>query len=170
LDAAGVDLIELSGGTYATDLGQAFSHKSERTRKREAYCTSLLCLVPFSPCSLLTPAVSLSPSSLGGTPRCPAVVEFAENVKPVIKNALLATTGGFRSRSAMEEALQGGATDFCGLARPLTAEPHLIRDILAGKTDRAKENKVVSRLLSCAVLPSNHRCPSKYRVVRSVVC
>jgi 2,4-dienoyl-CoA reductase-like NADH-dependent reductase (Old Yellow Enzyme family) len=42
LEAVGVDLIELSGGTYE---GLAFAHKKESTRKREAYfveCVRLL--------------------------------------------------------------------------------------------------------------------------------
>jgi 2,4-dienoyl-CoA reductase-like NADH-dependent reductase (Old Yellow Enzyme family) len=38
LDQAGVDLIEVSGGTYEAGLDDAWQHKSERTKKREAYC------------------------------------------------------------------------------------------------------------------------------------
>jgi hypothetical protein len=34
LEAAGVDLIELSGGTYES---MAFQHKKESTKKREAF-------------------------------------------------------------------------------------------------------------------------------------
>ncbi|GAA5854616.1 hypothetical protein JCM9279_005712 [Rhodotorula babjevae] len=103
LDEAGLDLIELSGGTYESG---AFNHKKESTKKREAY-----------------------------------FIEFAEAIRPALKNATLAVTGGFRSRKAMEEALASGATDIVGLARPLTAEPYLIRDMLDGKTDAARDNK-----------------------------
>ena len=103
LDQAGMDLIELSGGTYESG---AFNHKKESTKKREAY-----------------------------------FVEFAEAVKPSLKQATLCVTGGFRSRKAMEEAIASGATDLVGLARPLTAEPYLIRDMLDGKTDAARDNK-----------------------------
>jgi len=103
LDEAGLDLIELSGGTYESG---AFNHKKESTKKREAY-----------------------------------FIEFAEAIRPALKSATLAVTGGFRSRKAMEEALASGATDIVGLARPLTAEPYLIRDMLDGKTDAARDNK-----------------------------
>ncbi|GAA5862816.1 hypothetical protein JCM8547_006558 [Rhodosporidiobolus lusitaniae] len=72
-------------------------------------------------------------------------VEFADTIKPVIKHARLAVTGSFRSKKAMEEALNG-SIDIVGLGRPLTAEPHLIRDMLEGKTEAAKENKVPSNL------------------------
>ncbi|MEM9104185.1 MAG: NADH:flavin oxidoreductase/NADH oxidase family protein [Pseudomonadota bacterium] len=37
----------------------------------------------------------------------------------------IAVTGGFRSVAAMEAALASGATDFVGLARPLTLDPDL---------------------------------------------
>ncbi|GAA6023717.1 hypothetical protein JCM10207_000233 [Rhodosporidiobolus poonsookiae] len=105
LDQAGVELLELSGGTY--EAGLQLENKRESTKKREAY-----------------------------------FVEFAESIKPRIKNAHICVTGGFRSRDGMEEALHTNACELVGLARPLTAEPHLIRDILDGKTEGAKENKV----------------------------
>ncbi|GAA5989438.1 hypothetical protein JCM11641_007905 [Rhodosporidiobolus odoratus] len=104
LDERGLQLIELSGGTYES---MAFEHKKESTKKREGY-----------------------------------FVEFAEAIKPHIKKAKICVTGGFRSKAAMEEALQSKATDLAGLGRPLTAEPHLIRDMLEGKTDAAKPNLV----------------------------
>ncbi|GAA5880378.1 hypothetical protein JCM1840_006196 [Sporobolomyces johnsonii] len=102
LDEAGLDLIELSGGTYES---LSFGHKKESTVKREAY-----------------------------------FVEFAEVIKPHIKTARICVTGGFRSKKAMEDALQQGSTDLIGLARPLTAEPYLIKDIIEGKSEGAKEN------------------------------
>ncbi len=43
----------------------------------------------------------------------------------------LAVTGGFRSVAAMESAVAGGATDFVGLARPLTIDPDLPRNAAA---------------------------------------
>lgn len=43
----------------------------------------------------------------------------------------IAVTGGFRSVAAMEAAVAGGATDFVGLARPLTLDPDLPRNAAA---------------------------------------
>lgn len=105
LDAKGLDLIELSGGTYEQT---GFEHKKESTKAREGF-----------------------------------FVEFSEQMKPLIKEARIAVTGGFRSADAMNKALQDGATDIIGLARPLTAEPYLCREIIEGKKTKAKENKVV---------------------------
>lgn len=106
LDAAGVDLIELSGGTYES-LPGGFEHKRESTKKREAY-----------------------------------FVEFAESIRPHIKSAVLAVTGGFRTAKGMAEAIESGSTQIVGLARPLTAEPYLCKEILAGTKDGAKSNAV----------------------------
>jgi hypothetical protein len=41
----------------------------------------------------------------------------------------------------MAEAIDSGATQMVGLARPLCAEPFLCRDILAGKSQGARPNK-----------------------------
>ncbi|GAA6043533.1 hypothetical protein JCM8097_001206, partial [Rhodosporidiobolus ruineniae] len=108
LDEAGLDLIELSGGTYES---MAFEHKKDSTKKREAY-----------------------------------FVELAEAVKPYIKHAKICVTGGFRTLEGMEQALQDKATDLVGLARPLTAEPYLIREMIEGKTKAAKENKAPAQV------------------------
>ena len=42
----------------------------------------------------------------------------------------------------MDEALKT-SVHVVGLARPLTAEPYLIRDMIEGKSEGAKENLVV---------------------------
>ncbi|GAA5862782.1 hypothetical protein JCM8547_006544 [Rhodosporidiobolus lusitaniae] len=78
-------------------------------------------------------------------------VEFADTIKPVVKHARLAVTGGFRSKKAMEEALHG-SIDIVGLGRPLTAEPHLIKDMLEGKTEAAKENKVPNNMQTATAI------------------
>ncbi|GAA5921372.1 hypothetical protein JCM1841_002462 [Sporobolomyces salmonicolor] len=101
LDEAGVDLIELSGGTYESG---AFEHKKESTKKREGY--------------------------------------FADAIRPTLKHAKLAVTGGFRSKAAMEKALEEHSCDIVGLARPLTAEPYLVKELIEGKKSAAKDNKV----------------------------
>lgn len=79
-------------------------------------------------------------------------IEFAEALKPVIQRATICVTGGFRSKAAMEQAISEGSTDLVGLARPLCSEPYLIRDIVEGKSEGAKENKSVS-LWSASVMP-----------------
>ena len=98
---AGVDLLEISGGTYEQlalmgDKGE--SGKSQSTRQREAY-----------------------------------FLDYAMGIRQVT-TVPLAVTGGFRSRAAMQEALDNGACDVIGLARPLCIEPD-VHDLLSGVSE-----------------------------------
>jgi 2,4-dienoyl-CoA reductase-like NADH-dependent reductase (Old Yellow Enzyme family) len=91
LQDAGVDLIEVSGGTYeqprligAEGIEPAdVPNVAESTKAREAY-----------------------------------FVDFAKAMKDNVTIPLM-VTGGFRTRAAMEEALSAGAADVIGLGRPL---------------------------------------------------
>lgn len=56
-------------------------------------------------------------------------LDFAERVRAVTSVPLL-VTGGFRSATAMTEAISRGDTDLVGLARPLALEPTLPEALL----------------------------------------
>ncbi|MEQ1439542.1 NADH:flavin oxidoreductase/NADH oxidase family protein [Fontimonas sp. SYSU GA230001] len=96
---AGIDLIEISGGTYEAP---AMAGLRASTRAREAYFLS-----------------------------------FAEKVRKRVSTPLL-VTGGFRTLPAMREALESGALDLIGLARPLAIEPDASRRLIAGEETRFK--------------------------------
>ena len=87
LDEAGIDLIEISGGTYENPVLMTGRKTKASTVAREGYFLS-----------------------------------FAEQARAKVK-CPLAVTGGFRSRPFMEQALNSGATDMIGLARPLALDP-----------------------------------------------
>lgn len=93
LEEEGIDLIEISGGTYESPSMMG-SRVKDSTRKREAY-----------------------------------FLDYAEKLKKVIQIPLV-VTGGFRSGSAMEGALQSGVTDMVGLARPLAVEPDFPNQVI----------------------------------------
>jgi 2,4-dienoyl-CoA reductase-like NADH-dependent reductase (Old Yellow Enzyme family) len=102
LNAEGIDLLEISGGTYEQPRLLGFEGKAdsvmpvrESTRRREAY-----------------------------------FIEYAEAIRRVATMPLL-LTGGFRSRAAMDQALAEGVCDMVGLGRPLVTEPDLPRRLLA---------------------------------------
>jgi 2,4-dienoyl-CoA reductase-like NADH-dependent reductase (Old Yellow Enzyme family) len=99
LAAAGMDLIEISGGTYEAPA-MTGSRQAESTRQREAY-----------------------------------FLEYAEKVRARTRVPLV-VTGGFRSGPAMAAALQGGATDFIGLARPLAVVPDFPNRVLANPGEK----------------------------------
>lgn len=51
-------------------------------------------------------------------------LEFADQLKKCVKSPVM-VTGGFRSQSAMVEAIESGSVDLVGLARPLAIDPAL---------------------------------------------
>ena len=103
----GVDLLEVSGGSYEQPAmmdmeGLEARHeaaKQESTKRREAY-----------------------------------FLRFAEHLRAKTTIPLM-VTGGFRTRAGMDEALSSGATDLIGLARPLCVEPDLPRRLLSGEAE-----------------------------------
>ncbi len=109
LEAAGVDLLEISGGTYEQPRllghegreGTAEIPVRESTREREAY-----------------------------------FLDYARRVRDTVSTPLM-VTGGFRSREAMSAALAEGALDVVGLGRPLCLEPGLPGRLAAGTADGA---------------------------------
>ena len=104
LQDAGVDLIEISGGTYEQPkllgiegLEEAESPDiPETTLAREAY-----------------------------------FVDFAKAMKDELSIPMM-VTGGFRSASAMEQALKTGAADIIGLGRPLCVLTDAPKRLLSG--------------------------------------
>jgi len=101
LAANGIDLLEISGGTYEHAAMVGGAPQRESTRAREAY-----------------------------------FAEFAEQLARDISVPVM-LTGGFRTRRAMNDAIDGGAVDVIGLARPITCEPDLPRRLLAGTADKS---------------------------------
>ena len=95
LEAEGVDLIEISGGTYESAAMTGAAGVRDSTASRVAY---------FLP--------------------------FAAKIRLAVKTPIM-LTGGFRSAAAMNAAVDSGAVDIVGLARPLAMEPHLAKRLLS---------------------------------------
>lgn len=58
-------------------------------------------------------------------------IEFAAKMKQLIK-APVVVTGGFRSAQGMAEAVASGEIDMVGIARPLTLQPDMPKQIIKG--------------------------------------
>ncbi len=105
LDAEGIDLLEISGGTY--ESARMFDEpRSDRTQAREAF-----------------------------------FLEYAEKVRKISQLPLL-VTGGFRSATGMNAALESGALDLVGMARPLASEPDLPARLVSGRATEAVQPKL----------------------------
>jgi 2,4-dienoyl-CoA reductase-like NADH-dependent reductase (Old Yellow Enzyme family) len=95
----GVDLLELSGGSYeqpsmmgakgVRGAARAAAPAAQSTRRREAY-----------------------------------FLEYAAAVRGAASMPVM-VTGGFRSRAAMDESLAGGDLDMVGIGRPMCVDPDL---------------------------------------------
>jgi len=59
-------------------------------------------------------------------------LEFAEQLKQAVKAPIM-VTGGFRSQKAMNDAIESGAIDVVGLARPLAVDPNMPNKLLKGR-------------------------------------
>jgi 2,4-dienoyl-CoA reductase-like NADH-dependent reductase (Old Yellow Enzyme family) len=106
LDEAGVDLIEVSGGSYEQPSmmkleGQEPAYDptiAESTRAREAYFQ-----------------------------------KFAPEIRKHLKRAKLMVTGGFRTAAGMASAIALDGVDVVGLGRPLTVDPGAPGKLLRGE-------------------------------------
>ena len=107
LAGAGVDLLEISGGNYEST---AFVG---------------------APGAGGSSGVSASTRA-----REAYFLDYAERVRTTLRAAgadlALMVTGGFRSASAMNDAVASGAADVIGLGRPMIMEPDLPRELLNG--------------------------------------
>ncbi|MDM8515135.1 NADH:flavin oxidoreductase/NADH oxidase family protein [Desulfobacterales bacterium HSG16] len=91
----GVDLIEISGGTYESPVMMGGGKKKKT--------------------------------------RTPFFIDFAEKAVPGTKTPIV-LTGGFRTESAMSEAVSEVGVAMVGLARPLVVDPELPLKVLSGET------------------------------------
>ena len=109
LEELGVDLIEVSGGTYEQP--------------------KLIGAEGMEPAEM----PNVKPSTVA---REAYFVDFAHAMKEACKVPLM-VTGGFRSSSAMEQALESGAADLIGIGRPLCADPDGVKQLLDGRNRAA---------------------------------
>ncbi|QCO21584.1 NADH oxidase [Acinetobacter cumulans] len=108
IDAAGIDLIEVSGGTYEAPAmaGAKEDKRKASTIAREAY-----------------------------------FLDFADKIRKEVKCHLM-VTGGFRTVEGMNAALDSGACEFVGIARPFAVETALADRLIAGQDVRYGVDKI----------------------------
>jgi 2,4-dienoyl-CoA reductase-like NADH-dependent reductase (Old Yellow Enzyme family) len=68
-------------------------------------------------------------------------VEYGELLRSHLHLSKVVATGGFQTSHGMADVISRGASDIIGLAKPLTAEPFLVRDILRGEKKKVKGDK-----------------------------
>ncbi|MBC2778990.1 NADH:flavin oxidoreductase/NADH oxidase family protein [Parasphingopyxis marina] len=103
---AGIDLLEISGGNYES---QSMIGRDEEGR-------------------------AVSKKSASTLAREAYFIDFAARLGPLVDVPLM-VTGGFRTKSAMEEALANDQLDVIGLARPLCIDPSFPDKLLSGEIE-----------------------------------
>ena len=109
LESAGVDIIEISGGTYeqpkligVDDLTinpERSEQRKESTIAREAY-----------------------------------FLEYAKDIRKAVSLPLM-VTGGFRTKEGIEDALQSNICQIIGIGRPLCVDPYCIKKMIEGELE-----------------------------------
>ena len=109
LESAGVDIIEISGGTYeqpkligVDDLTinpERSEQRKESTIAREAY-----------------------------------FLEYAKDIRKAVSLPLM-VTGGFRTREGIEDALNSNICQIIGIGRPLCVDPYCIKKMIEGELE-----------------------------------
>jgi 2,4-dienoyl-CoA reductase-like NADH-dependent reductase (Old Yellow Enzyme family) len=100
---AGIDFIEISGGNYENPRMMQESNTTDEIPEKDS-----------------KPANS----------RESFFLQFAQTVREKFPSVVLMVTGGFRTRTGMEAALQSGACDLIGIARPAAVLPKLPKEII----------------------------------------
>ena len=63
-------------------------------------------------------------------------LDYAAAIKDALSIPLM-VTGGFRSASVMDAAIEGGKTDLIGMGRPFITDPGFVGKLLSGEIDKA---------------------------------
>ncbi|KAM3081220.1 hypothetical protein ACMFMF_003134 [Clarireedia jacksonii] len=106
---AGIDFIEISGGSYENPRMMQESNATD---------------------AMPSTTPSLPNNSRPASSRESFFLQFAQSVRERFPEIVLMVTGGFRTRTGMEAALQSGACDLIGIARPAAVLPKLPNEII----------------------------------------
>ena len=109
IESAGVDNIEVSGGTYEQPKLLGLDKVSVQPKRSEIRKNSTIAREAY-------------------------FLKYAEDIKKHTTVPLM-VTGGFRTKEGMEKAIKSRACEIIGVGRPLCANPFAIKDLLEGKID-----------------------------------
>ena len=106
LNSESLDLVEISGGTYEQPRLLGFDGKAD--------------------------SKAAEPQRESTKKREAYFLDYADAIRKIAKMPLM-VTGGFRTRSAMEAALQANECDVIGLARPLCTHADVPKQLISGE-------------------------------------
>lgn len=107
---AGVDLIEISGGTYEQPKLIGVDNISINPERSEIRKESTIAREAY-------------------------FLDYAAQIRNAVKMPLM-VTGGFRTKQGMENALASEICQIVGVGRPLCADPHCIKKLFTGEIEK----------------------------------
>lgn len=107
---AGVDLIEISGGTYEQPKLIGVDNISINPERSEIRKDSTIAREAY-------------------------FLDYAARIRDAVKMPLM-VTGGFRTKQGMENALASEICQIVGVGRPLCADPHCIKKLFTGEIEK----------------------------------
>ena len=107
---AGVDLIEISGGTYEQPKLIGVDNISINPERSEIRKDSTIAREAY-------------------------FLDYAARIRDTVKMPLM-VTGGFRTKQGMENALASEICQIVGVGRPLCADPHCIKKLFTGEIEK----------------------------------
>ena len=110
LENAGLDLLEISGGTYEQPKLIGADHISINPDRSEIRRESTIAREAY-------------------------FLEYADNIRKAVSMPLM-VTGGFRTKEGIENALQSNICQIVGVGRPLCADPFCIKKMMDGESDK----------------------------------
>lgn len=99
-------------------------------------------LIEISGGSYESPAMMGKSQSASTRAREAYFLEYAQTVRSLAGNVPLAVTGGFRSRSAMVDAISSGSCDVIGIGRPTVTTPDAASAILESRQSRLDDHAI----------------------------
>jgi 2,4-dienoyl-CoA reductase-like NADH-dependent reductase (Old Yellow Enzyme family) len=121
LEQAGVDLLEVSGGTYEQPKLVGLEGLEEEEQQEVAHSTRM---------------------------REAYFIDFAVAMQEKVSIPLM-VTGGFRRRDVMEYAIESGGADLIGLGRPMCVDIDAPNRLLAGEAELNRYEDDLSLLPDC---------------------
>jgi 2,4-dienoyl-CoA reductase-like NADH-dependent reductase (Old Yellow Enzyme family) len=107
---AGLDLLEISGGTYEKPSLLGYDNVGMNPKRMEKRKESTIAREAY-------------------------FLEYADDIKKAISIPLM-VTGGFRSRTGINAALANNACEVIGIGRPLCADPYSLQKMINGEIDQ----------------------------------
>jgi 2,4-dienoyl-CoA reductase-like NADH-dependent reductase (Old Yellow Enzyme family) len=131
LEAAGIDLLEVSGGNYESPAMAGSGELLNRAGPEKQQARTV--------------RGSQVKQRASSRQREAYFLDYARRIRTVTATPIL-LTGGMRSRAVMEDAIASGAVDVIGMARPMTHTPELPARLLDGTLDAAPAIQIRSRI------------------------